>query len=107
MLESPRLGTPPPWRRLCILLSVIAGLLAIVAVELALLLGPSLPSAQAQIPDSGAQRREMIDELRQIERRLEEVGRVLRTEVLKVRVIGTDTDKKPADPPARRAREGP
>lgn len=107
MPESPRLGALPAWRRLCVLLSVIAGLLAVVAVELALLLGPSLPSAQAQIPDSGAQRREMIDELRQIERRLEEIGRLLRTEVLKVRVIGTDTDKKPAETPARRARAAP
>ncbi len=88
-------------RYLPALLTVIAGLLVAIIVELAVLISPGLPAAQAQIPDSGLQRREMIEAVERTNRKLDELRDVLRDQVLKVRVVGTDTDKKTAQPPRK------
>ena len=62
-------------------------------------LGPeqTSPAAMAQIPDSALQRKNMVDELRQMNRTLQEIQQTLKTGTLKVRVEGADntgTDNK-------------
>lgn len=62
-------------------------------------LGPeqTAPAAMAQIPDSGLQRKHIVDELRQVNRTLQEIQQTLKTGTLKVRIEGADntgTDNK-------------
>ncbi len=83
------------------LLTIIAGMLAAIIIELALLISPGPPVAQAQIPDTGLQRREIIEGIERTNQKLDELKDLLRTQVLKVRVVGTDTDKKTTQPPRK------
>ncbi len=85
--------------RLPTLLTLIAGLLFIVVIELALLLLPGIPSAQAQIPDSGLQRLQLIDAVERTNQKLDDLNKLLRTQVLKVKVVSTDNDKQTGRPP--------
>jgi len=88
-------------RRLPALLTVIAGLLGALAIELAVLISPGLPAANAQIPDSGLQRKEMIDALIRTQTKIDEIKDLLRTQVLRVRIVGEDGVRRPAlSPPA-------
>lgn len=57
---------------------------------------PLLPIAQAQIPDSGQQRFQLIDEARRTNQLLAQLVQVLQTQTLKVRIEGTD-NKAAAD----------
>ncbi len=90
-------------RWLPILLTGIAGLLFVVVIELALLLSPALPAAHAQIPDSGLQRKETIDAIERTNQRLDELTKLLRTQVFKVRVVAADTDKQSVRSPGKAA----
>jgi hypothetical protein len=64
-------------------------------------LGPAdwLPRAEAQIPDSGLQRKEMIDELARTNQLLEEVLHVLKSGTVKVSLASTDKPKSGVTPP--------
>jgi hypothetical protein len=95
----------PRWgeRHLPTLLTIIAGLLVAITIELAVLMSPGLPAAKAQIPDTGLQRKELIEAAARTNQSLEEIKEVLRNQVLKVRVVSTDTDKKATQPPKKPA----
>jgi hypothetical protein len=95
------MGPNSTQRRLATLLSLIAGLLFIVVVELAMLLWPGVPSAQAQIPDSGLQRLQLLDAVERTNQKLDDLNKLLRTQVLKVKVVSTDNDKQTGRPPVR------
>jgi hypothetical protein len=75
-------------------LSAIAALLAVIAVELSALTGPLQPRAMAQIPDSGMQRKQLLDAQGQTNALLEQILDQLRTGPIKVKVVSTDKDSK-------------
>lgn len=77
-------------------LAVIAMLLVVIAVELWGTQPSSLPTAQAQIPDSGRQRMEMIDEARRTNDLLAEILGHLRTKPVKVQMESTDSSRDDA-----------
>ncbi len=52
-----------------------------------------IPVASAQIPDSGAQRRVLIEEVRKANQLLTQISETLRTGTIKVRIIGPDNTK--------------
>lgn len=79
-------------------LTLIAIALVAIMIELATLIPTILPTAQAQIPDSALQRKEMTEAIERTNQKLDDLKDVLRTQVLKVRVVATDTDKKTAQP---------
>jgi hypothetical protein len=83
-------------RRLPTLLTIIAALLGAIAIELAVLISPGLPAANAQIPDSGLQRKEMIDALIRTQGKIDDIKDFLRTQVLRVRIVGEDGVRRPA-----------
>ena len=56
-----------------------------------------LPIAAAQIPDSGMQRKVLIDELRLTNQLLTQLDATLKTHTLKVRIEGTDKQAAPTD----------
>ena len=76
------------------LLSAIVCLLAVIALELSVLMGPVQPRALAQIPDSGKQRYELLDAQRKTIATVERILQHLRTQTIKVKVVGTDKDNK-------------
>ena len=76
-----------------VLLTVIAVLLSVIAVELAFERGPALPAAQAQIPDTGKQRMMIVEETKQSNRLLSAILEHLRTKTVKVEMKPTDTRK--------------
>jgi hypothetical protein len=78
------------------LLAVIAVLLAVIAVELWQGRPSMLPTAMAQIPDSGAQRYQMIDEAVKTNKFLADILDHLRTKSIKVQDVGETTDKPTA-----------
>ena len=91
------------WTR-CVLL-VITVLLSVIAVELWGRRPSMLPTAQAQIPDDGAQRQRLIVESRRTNELLGQILDHLRTKPIKVKVIGTDKPKESSSgrkSPARR-----
>ncbi len=55
---------------------------------------PVLPRAQAQIPDSGKQRFELIDQAQKTNHLLEQILATLREGTLNVRLAGTDKNAK-------------
>lgn len=55
--------------------------------------GAALPQVQAQVADPGAQRIQMIEELRQVNGKLDKLHDLLRGGEVQVRVVSTD-DKK-------------
>ena len=71
------------------LLTTIAGLLAVVAVELWVGLGES-GRAQAQIPDTGLQRQQILEEARKTNTVLEKILDHLRTGSVKVKMESAD-----------------
>ncbi len=91
----------PNDRYLKTLLTLIAGLLVAIIIELAMLISPGLPAAQAQIPDSGEQRERQMELIRQTNQKLDDLKGILREQVLKVRVVASDTDKKPVPLPVQ------
>ncbi len=80
------------WLRWC--LTGIVALLAVIAVELAVLIGPLEPRAMAQIPDSGMQRKQMLGAQDRGNVLLESILQHLRTQTLKVKVVGTDKESR-------------
>jgi hypothetical protein len=82
-----------------ILLAVIAALLAVIAVELWQARPSMLPEATAQIPDSGAQRYQMIGEAQKTNEILANILDHLRTKSIKVQTQAETTDKSTAGRP--------
>lgn len=62
--------------------------------------GPAdvLPTAAAQIPDSGLQRKLLIEEVRKTNQLLTTLGQTITSHVFKVRVMGTDNKADKAQP---------
>lgn len=77
-------------------LTAIVVLLVIIAVELSALVGPVGSTAYAQIPDSGLQRKQLLDSQARMQRTLEQILSTLREHTIKVKVVGTDKDIKDA-----------
>ncbi len=77
------------------LLTTIAGLLCVIAVELWVGLGDR-GRVQAQIPDTGLQRKQIVDETRQTNDLLQKILDHLRTGSVKVKMESADkpTGKK-------------
>jgi len=84
------------------LLSAVVLLLAVIAVELSALVRPIEPRAWAQVlPDSARQRQESISEqvkmnanIEKVNANLDRILQHLRTQTIKVKVVGTDKDSK-------------
>lgn len=79
------------------LLTVIAALLAIVAVELAVQRPDIAATVQAQIPDSGLQRNQLIAEAQRTNQLLDDILTHLRTKPIKVETQATGADKPTKD----------
>jgi len=77
-------------------LTVIAVLLTVIAVELAFHAPSSTPRAEAQIPDTALQRKYLLDEARETNRHLSAILEHLRTKPVKVELPTTDTRKSGA-----------
>lgn len=75
-------------------LTAIATFLAIIAIELSVLIGPLEPQAYAQIPDSGLQRKQLLDEQKKTSRTLGNILQHLKTQSIKVKVVGTDKEAR-------------
>jgi hypothetical protein len=71
------------------LLTAIAGLLSIIAVELWVGLSDG-NQAQAQIPDTGMQRKQIVDEARRTNELLEKILNHLQTGSVKVKLENAD-----------------
>jgi len=82
--------------------TLIAGILAATCARVWLGPGAEIPRAVAQIPDSGLQRKKMVDEIQRTNRLLEQINDTLRTQTIKVRVEGTDKTKDKAAAPRPR-----
>ena len=80
------------WLRWC--LTAIVVLLTVIAIELSVLVGPAGPAAYAQVPDSGLQRKQLLDGQLAGNRTLERILTTLRESTIKVKVVGTDKDMK-------------
>src|SRR5688500_10438074 len=76
------------------LLTAITVLLAVIAIELSALVGPIESRASAQIPDSGMQRKQQLDAQERTNSILEGILQHLRSQTIKVKVVGTDKDTK-------------
>ena len=76
------------------LLSAIVCLLAVIAIELSVLIPPIQSRACAQVPDSGKQRYELLDAQKKTTDVLSQILQHLRTQSIKVKVVGTDKDNK-------------
>ena len=64
---------------------------------------PMLPVAQAQIPDSGLQRKLLLDEAKRTNQLLGEIRQILTSHIFNVRVEGADNQ---AHPPGTRGKSG-
>ena len=82
------------WLRWC--LSAIVFLLAVIAIQLSVLTGPVTPLANAQVPDGGLQRVQLLEAQQQTTRSVNQLLQHLQTQTIKVRVEGTDKDSKRA-----------
>jgi uncharacterized protein YpmS len=81
-------------------LAVIAVLLAIIVVQLSGWVGPGQRQVQAQIPDSGLQRRQLLDAQDRTNQLLEDILHHLQTQSVKVRVVSTDKESRSESHPA-------
>ena len=72
------------------LLLVLTVLLAVIAIELWAARPSMTPAAMAQVPDSGAQRNQMIEETRRTNQLLEQILDHLKTKTVKVKMADTD-----------------
>ena len=76
-------------------------LLTVIAIELWAGRPDMVPAAQAQVPDSGAQRNQIIEDGRRTNQLLEQILEHLRTKAVKVSIADTDKAKdggRPAKP---------
>jgi hypothetical protein len=83
-----------------VLIALIA-LLTVIAIELWAGRPDMVPAAQAQVPDSGLQRYQILDEARRTNQLLEQILEHLRTKAVKVSIADTDKAKdggRPAKP---------
>lgn len=55
--------------------------------------GNTLPAASAQVPDPGAQRLQQLDELRQINTKLDKLTDLLRSGEIQVKTVSVDEKK--------------
>ena len=77
-------------------LAALTVLLTVIAVELWAWLPSTAPAAMAQVPDSGAQRNQIIDEAHRTNQLLEQILDHLRTKTVKVKNADTDkADERP------------
>jgi hypothetical protein len=79
-------------------LVTLTALLTIIAIELWAMQPDVVSPAQAQVPDSGLQRYQMIDEARRTNQLLEQILEHLRTKPVKVNITDTDKAKDGARP---------
>ena len=85
------------------LLTAIAILLTVVAVELWMGCPSMVESAVAQVPDSGLQRKVLNEKVRKTNRLLEQILQHLQTKPVKVEVL--DPDKRDSGLPSRTTRK--
>ena len=64
---------------------------------------PLIEPASAQIPDSGLQRQQLLDETRRTNQLLQEIKQILNTGTLNVRFPGADN---PSDAPSKTRKRG-
>lgn len=83
------------------LLSAIVVLLAVIAVQLGTITGAWTPRAAAQIPDSGRQRQDLIDMQARTNAALDSILEHLRTQTLKVKMVGTDKETRTEGAPSQ------
>ena len=81
------------WTR-CVLVAITV-LLTVIAVELWGGRPSMLPAARAQIPDTAAQRQQILVESKRTNELLGRILDHLRTKPIKVRMVGTDKPKGP------------
>jgi len=104
-MEVNPMNDPANARWLRWLLSSIVFMLAVIAIELSVLIGPIVPKANAQapgrrvLPDTAMQRLELLDAQQVTNAKLDQILQHLRTQVIKVKIVGTDKDKKAASKP--------
>lgn len=98
--DAPHTPTDSRWLRWS--LTIIAALLAVIAVELSALLGPVMPRAQAQLPDSGLQRQQLLEAQARTNQLLEQIVDQLRSGTVKVTLSGTDKETSSGAAPAPR-----
>ena len=55
---------------------------------------PLLERAEAQIPDAGLQRKQLVDEARRTNELLSDIKRILETQTLHVRLQGADNQER-------------
>lgn len=83
------------------LLLGIAALLAVIAVELWDAAPSALPTAAAQVPDTGKQRQDLILEQRRTNELLTQVLEHIRTKPIKVEIAPTDKSRGDIGAPRR------
>jgi len=84
-------------------LTAIAVLLTVIVIELSALIGPVQPRASAQILDGGQQRKQLLEAQQTTNMKLDRILQHLRTQAIKVKVVGTDKDSKNTTAPKPRA----
>ena len=84
-------------------LTAIAVLLAVIAIELSALVGPLQPRAYGLIPDGGLQRKQLLDAQLKTNGALDRILQHLRTQTIKVKVVGTDKETRKTSKPTPRA----
>ena len=80
-------------------LTAVVVLLGLIAIELSAVVGPLGSSAYAQVPDSGLQRKQLLDgqvrmnnELAKANNTLNQIRQILQERTIKVKVVGTDKE---------------
>jgi hypothetical protein len=96
---TPAIVTPDRFTRR--VLCLIAAILALIAMELWVAMPGQGPQARAQIPDSGLQRHQLIDDVRKTNELLERVLKHLETQRIKV-TTRADEKNEAAGPGGRR-----
>jgi uncharacterized protein YpmS len=79
-------------------LCLLTALLVVIAVELWVAMPSSAPAAMAQIPDTGLQRQQIVEETRRTNQLLEQILEQLKTGTVKVKWESADkplTDRQP------------
>jgi hypothetical protein len=69
---------------------VLVFVLALTVMKVWMSPAPLIDTAQAQIPDAGTQRRELVDEMRRTNALLQQLSDTIQTQTFKVRVEGLD-----------------
>lgn len=69
---------------------LLASVLALTVMKVWISPAPLIDAAQAQIPDAGTQRRELVDEVRRTNALLQQLADTIQTQTFKVRVEGLD-----------------